>query len=328
MLWLTHQTKTQRCNFWHSDLKKKLTHTSWKQNFELFFFFWKSCIFICKPLDFGLREISRLLSRFSLLEITLVFFCQDLGTKENSNANLKSIERRENCQEPGNLLLHSGKKPNNLSATLCGSPATAQLEIWPQRPMYFAATIAIHHSAARGVALTMGGGTFHRGVAYPWGGGFDFGPYLVEGWQGGGIHGGGGSAKPKVLLLAKPLELQYYLAPFPTAVLWVSDNLSSSKCFLFLRKNPFSFIWQIQAFRANQTRKGLLSYAGQTQEQKNKSEVLSQGGILGSLRETWISQISCLFGLWNKQALAVSDLLICVVGCFSLISFIQHYLKT
>ncbi len=58
--------------------------------------------------------------------------------------------------------------------------------------------------------------TPHRGgVVYPWGG-VDFGPYLVEGWQGGGIYGGG-SAKPKVLLLAKPLELQYYFAPFSKA---------------------------------------------------------------------------------------------------------------
>ena len=52
----------------------------------------------------------------------------------------------------------------------------------------------------------------HGGEAYPWGE-FDFGPYLVDGQQGGGIHGGG-SAKPKVLLLAKPLDPQYYFAPF------------------------------------------------------------------------------------------------------------------
>ncbi len=35
------------------------------------------------------------------------------------------------------------------------------------------------------------GGTFHGVswgvVGYPWG--VDFGPYLVDGWQGGGIHG-------------------------------------------------------------------------------------------------------------------------------------------
>ena len=35
-----------------------------------------------------------------------------------------------------------------------------------------------------GVALSMGGGISLGGV--------DFGPYLVEGWQGGGIYGGGG----------------------------------------------------------------------------------------------------------------------------------------
>ncbi len=40
-----------------------------------------------------------------------------------------------------------------------------QLEIWNQRPMYFAATIAIHHRAARG------GGAFHGGRHFPWGGG-------------------------------------------------------------------------------------------------------------------------------------------------------------
>ena len=80
--------------------------------------------------------------------------------------------------------------------------------------MYFAAAIAIHHSE--------GGGTFHgggvvlsMGVAYPCPGGFDFGPYMVNGRQGGGIHGG--SAKPKVLLLTKLLELQYYFAPFSKA---------------------------------------------------------------------------------------------------------------
>ena len=74
-----------------------------------------------------------------------------------------------------------------------------KLEIWPQRSMYFAAAIAIHHSD--------GGGTFHGGwhfiwrVAYPW-----RGLTLVLTWLKAGIHGG--SAKPKVLLLANPLELQ------------------------------------------------------------------------------------------------------------------------
>ncbi len=64
--------------------------------------------------------------------------------------------------------------------------------------MYFAATIAIHHSAARGGGTFHGSGAFHEGVAllmggwhFPWGG-VDFGPSLVEGWQGGGgIYGGG-----------------------------------------------------------------------------------------------------------------------------------------
>ncbi len=90
---------------------------------------------------------------------------------------------------------------------------THQPAIWPQMRRYF----ATHRHALCGGGE--GGGTFHGGgtswgVAYPWG--VDFGPYLVEGWQGGGIYGGG-SAKPKVLLLAKPLALQYYFAPFSKA---------------------------------------------------------------------------------------------------------------
>ena len=50
--------------------------------------------------------------------------------------------------------------------------------------MYFtAATIAIHHSAARGVVLFMGGWYIPGGV--------DFGLFLVECWQGGWHLGGG-----------------------------------------------------------------------------------------------------------------------------------------
>ncbi len=91
----------------------------------------------------------------------------------------------------------------------------AKLEIWSPRPMYFAAT---HHSEGGGgafhgggtfhggMALSMRGGTFHGGWCFPWGV-FHFGPYLVDGRQGVASMGGG-SAKPKVLLLAKPLELQ------------------------------------------------------------------------------------------------------------------------
>ncbi len=44
------------------------------------------------------------------------------------------------------------------------------------------------------------------GVAYPWG--VDFGPYLVDGRWG---------AASKVSFLVKPLELQYYFAPFSKA---------------------------------------------------------------------------------------------------------------
>ena len=50
---------------------------------------------------------------------------------------------------------------------------TTQLEIWPQRPRYFAAASHRHTSRRSG------------------GGGFDFGPYLVDDGQG-GIHGGRG----------------------------------------------------------------------------------------------------------------------------------------
>ncbi len=53
------------------------------------------------------------------------------------------------------------------------------------------------------------------GVAYPWGGWL----WSLLGWRPavGVASMGGGSAKPKVLLLAKPLELQYYFAPFSKA---------------------------------------------------------------------------------------------------------------
>ena len=67
----------------------------------------------------------------------------------------------------------------------------------------------VHHG---GWHISVGGGTFH-------GGGFDFGPYLVDGCQvgGGGHNHGGWQAKPKVLLLVKPLELQHYLTTFSKA---------------------------------------------------------------------------------------------------------------
>ena len=45
-------------------------------------------------------------------------------------------------------------------------------------------------------------------------GGFDFGPDLVDGWQQGGVWQLWGQGKPKVSLLVKPLELQYYFVPF------------------------------------------------------------------------------------------------------------------
>ena len=54
-----------------------------------------------------------------------------------------------------------------------------------------------------------GGWYFTWGVAYPWEV-FHFGPCLVDGQWGEG-------KPPKVLLLAIPLELQYYFAPFSKA---------------------------------------------------------------------------------------------------------------
>ena len=54
-----------------------------------------------------------------------------------------------------------------------------KLEIWPQRPIYFAAAIAIHRGE-------QGGGMSVRGWRIMGGGVFDFGSYLVDGWRGGG----------------------------------------------------------------------------------------------------------------------------------------------
>ena len=70
--------------------------------------------------------------------------------------------------------------------------------MWPQRPRRFAAAIAVYYGW----------------VAYPWGLGVDFGPYLVGGHQGGLAFVGGGG-KPKVSLLAKPLELELLKVVFP-----------------------------------------------------------------------------------------------------------------
>ncbi len=90
----------------------------------------------------------------------------------------------------------SNAKPLNLS-TKRPFLNKCKLEIWPKRPRYFPA--ASHHHTPQwaggwhvswGVALssrggiTVGSGTFQGGgVAHPWGV-FDFGPYLVDRWQG------------------------------------------------------------------------------------------------------------------------------------------------
>ena len=57
--------------------------------------------------------------------------------------------------------------------------------------MYFAAAVAIHHSEQEG------------GWHFPWRRGFDFGPYVVDGWQG-VASVGGGAVKAKASLLTKP----------------------------------------------------------------------------------------------------------------------------
>ncbi len=54
-----------------------------------------------------------------------------------------------------------------------------------------------------GVAHSVGGGTFSRGVPHQ--GGVDFGPYFVHGQRGG---------EAKVLSSLKPMKLQYYFAFF------------------------------------------------------------------------------------------------------------------
>ena len=71
-----------------------------------------------------------------------------------------------------------------------------------------------------------GGGTIHGEVAYPWGG-VDFGPHLVDGQQ--GVTSMAGGNKAKVSLLAKPLQLQYYLTLFSKAKMFfgLSNSVSS-----------------------------------------------------------------------------------------------------
>ena len=56
-----------------------------------------------------------------------------------------------------------------------GGVTGEKLEIWPQRPRYFTATIAMHHAG--------GGGTFHGRV---------HGPNLLDGSGGGVASIGGG----------------------------------------------------------------------------------------------------------------------------------------
>ena len=70
------------------------------------------------------------------------------------------------------------------------SAGKKKIEIWPQRPMCFAATIAMHYGGWHFLQewhISLRGWHFSWGVSYPWG--FDFGPYLVDGWWG-GIFGG------------------------------------------------------------------------------------------------------------------------------------------
>ena len=82
-----------------------------------------------------------------------------------------------------------------------------KLEIWPQRPRYFAATIAIHRGEqgggmseeggtsvkGGGTSVVMGGMSVVMGRWHiSWGGGVDFGPYLVDGSWGEASMGRGG----------------------------------------------------------------------------------------------------------------------------------------
>ena len=95
-----------------------------------------------------------------------------------------------------------------------------QLEIWPQRPMYFAAASHCHtpRGAGEGVAHSMGGGVWLWSL-FGW-------------WPAGGWHlWGGGPPKPKVSLLAKPLELQYY---FATSRLFQRQRSNMLTCLAFV----------------------------------------------------------------------------------------------
>ncbi len=70
-------------------------------------------------------------------------------------------------------------------------PQTEETWDFPERPRYFAATIAMHYAWDRGWHISRGGVAWRvrSGVAYPW-----RGLTLVLTWhsqQGGGIHGGG-----------------------------------------------------------------------------------------------------------------------------------------
>ena len=93
--------------------------------------------------------------------------------------------------------------------------------------MYFAAT-----TASRGWHVGWGG-TFHGGWHISGGGG-SWGWHipgrltLVLTWlmAGRGVASIGGPPKPKVLLLAKPLELQYYFAPFFNFSFFVSSRIA------------------------------------------------------------------------------------------------------
>ncbi len=87
-----------------------------------------------------------------------------------------------------------------------------QLEIWPQRPMYFAAAIATHHSKGGGMSVVGGGGIFLEGgltLVFPW--------LMVSRGEGLAL----GEGEPKVPSSLKPLALQYYFAPIATKSLQI-----------------------------------------------------------------------------------------------------------
>ena len=76
---------------------------------------------------------------------------------------------------------------SEMGASMCSQALkrTTILEIWPQRPIYFAATItiAIHHSEGGSMSVGGVGGTFQGGAAFSWGWHYPWGMvFSMGGW--------------------------------------------------------------------------------------------------------------------------------------------------